>query len=233
MKKLLVVLSLVAVASTAMAGFTPVNPKGGLFEPGFDRIMKHIYGKDVAYARVDDATDNLWSYVDGMGSAQFEAKFSAVGKATFGYFEGEHSTQFNSLFSVRGFGYANPNKPITADLDPAETSTPFRFGVYFGSGRVGNMYSSDAEQNFFDLDHMVTFQILDNKGEGTDTYVLAWEDARFLGDRDYQDLVVQVNGVFAGKTPQPSVPLVPAPAAMALGSLGLGFVGWLRRSRVL
>ncbi len=229
MKKVIVLLSLVAIASTAMAGFTPVNPQSKPFEPGIRGVMNRLYGEG-NFARVDDATDNLWSYVDGMGSAQFEAKFSAVGKATFGYFEGEDSSQFNSLFSVRGFGYANPNKPITADLDPAETSTPFRFGVFFGSGRVGNMYSSDAEQNFFDLDHMVTFQI--KNGVNAGAYVLAWEDARFLGDHDYQDLVVQVNGVFAGKT-GPTVPLVPAPAAMALGSLGLGFVGWLRRSRVL
>jgi len=228
MKKLLVLLSLVAVASTAMAGVTtPVNSNNSFFEPGLHRIMNTLYGVG-KYERVDDALDNFWSYgPDGTGVAQFEAKFSAVGKATFGYFEGTGSAAFNPLFSVKGFGYANPKKPITEDFDLDKTGDPFRFGVFFGSGRVGNLYSSDAEQNFFDLDHMVTFRI-----KGTDTYVLAWEDARFLGDHDYQDLVVQVNGVIPGKT-GPTAPIVPAPAAMALGSLGLGFVGWLRRRRVL
>jgi hypothetical protein len=227
MKKLLVVLSLVAVASTAMAGFTPVNPQNRPFEPGIRAIMNRLYGEN-NFTRVDDGYDNLWSYASlENGSAQFEAKFSAVGKATFGYFAGANSAKFNPLFSVRGFGFANPNRPVTAVLDPDKTNDPFRFGVFFGSGRVGNLYSSDAEQNFFDLDHMVTFQI-----KSTGAYVLAWEDARRLGDHDYQDLVVQVNGVATSKN-SPSVPLVPAPAAMALGSLGLGFVGWLRRSRIL
>jgi hypothetical protein len=232
MKKLLVVLSLIAVASTAMAGITPVNAKDGLFEPGLDRIMTHIYGKGVSFDRVEDPSDNFWSYgPDGTGVAKFEAKFSAVGKVTFGYFEGEDSTQFNSLFSVRGFGYAKPNSAIMENLDPAKTGDPFRFGVFFGSGRVGKLYSSAEEQNFFDLDHMVTFKIIGGANDGA--YVLAWEDARFLGDHDYQDLVIQVNGVSPGIKNSPSPVLVPAPAAMALGSLGLGFVGWLRRSRIL
>jgi hypothetical protein len=231
MKKLLVMLSLVAVASTAMAGFTPVNPHGGFFEPGITGVMDYLYGAGF-YERVEDPIDNFWSYgLGGTGVAKFEAKFSAIGKATFGYFEGTDSKEFNPLFSVKGFGYANPKRPITEVFDVEATKDPFRFGVFFGSGRVGNLYSSDAEQNFFDLDHMVTFQILDKDREGTGTYVLAWEDACFLGDHDYQDLVVQVSGVNPGLAPSPV--LVPAPAAMALGSLGLCFVGWLRRSRVL
>jgi hypothetical protein len=230
MKKVLVLLSLVAVASTAMAGFTPINPQVRPNEPGIRGILNELYD-GATYKRVDDAFDNLWSYgPDGTGVAEFEAKFSAVGKATFGFFSGAQSAIFNPLFSVKGFGYANPDNPISADLKPSATKDPFRFGVYFGSGRVGNLYSSEEEQNFFDLDHMVTFQI--TSGDHAGAYVLAWEDARFLGDHDYQDLVVQVSGVKTFNAP-PSPVLVPAPAAMALGSLGLGFVGWLRRSRVL
>lgn len=232
MKKSLVLFSLVAIASAAMADFTPVNPKSTPFEPGIRGVMNRLYGEG-NFQRIDDARDNLWNYdnIEGLGSAQFEAKFSAVGRATFGFFSGTDSNKFNPLFSVRGFGYANPEKPVTAVLDSAKTEDPFRFGVFFGFGRVGNMYSSDAEQNFFDLDHMVTFQILDENGQETGTYVLAWENSRFLGDHDYQDLVVQVNGVTSNGPPIATV--VPAPAAMALGSLGLGFVGWLRRSRIL
>ena len=41
MKKILVVLSLVAMASTAMAGMTPVNQHNSFFEPGLNRIMNH------------------------------------------------------------------------------------------------------------------------------------------------------------------------------------------------
>jgi hypothetical protein len=230
MKKMLVLLSLVAVASSAMAGFTPVNPQNHPGEPGIRGVLNKLYGEG-NFARVDDGYDDLWSYASlENGSAQFEAKFSAVGKATFGYFRGADSAKFNPLFSVTGYGFANPNKPVTAVLDPAKTHDPFRFGAFFGSPLVGKLYSSDADQNFFDLDHMVTFQVTGGDHKGA--YVLAWEDARFLGDHDYQDLVLQVNGVTTSKNP-PSVVVVPAPAAMALGSLGLGFVGWLRRSRVL
>ncbi len=230
MKKVLVLSVLVAVASTAMAGMTPVNSQNKFFEPGIYSVLDKLYGKN-SYERVDDAFDNLWNYdnLAGIGSAQFEAKFSAVGAATFGYFSGTDSMKFNPLFSVAGFGYANPNKPITAVLDSDKTGDPFRFGVFFGFGRLGNLYSSDADQNFFDLDHMVTFQI--TKGKDAGAYVLAWEDGRCLGDRDYQDLVIQVNGVTSNGPP--SVIVVPAPAALALGSLGLGLVGWLRRGRAL
>lgn len=229
MKKVLVLLVMVAVASTAMADMTRVNSQNKLFEPGLNRIMNHLYGAG-NYERVDDAYDNLWTYdnLSGLGSAQFEAKFSAVGKATFGFFSGTDSTKFNPLFDVMRFGYANPDHPITATLSKEDTSVPFRFGAFFGFGRVGNLYSSDADQNFFDLDHMVTFEI--KKDDKVVAYVLAWEDTRCLGDRDYQDLVIEVSGVSLNNPP---APIVPAPAAVALSSLGLGLVGWLRRGRVL
>jgi hypothetical protein len=232
MKKSLVLLALVAMASTVMAGVTTqINPPSRPGEPGIRGIMNKLYGEG-NFARVDDGYDNLWSYASlENGSAQFEAKFSAVGRATFGFFGGTNSARFNPLFSVTNNGFANPNNAKKAVLDPDKTHDPFRFGAFFGSGRVGKLYSSEEEQNFFDLDHMVTFKI--TSGDHAGAYVLAWEDARLLGDRDYQDLVVQVNGVKTFNAPPSAMPTVPAPAAMALGSLGLGFVGWLRRSRIL
>jgi hypothetical protein len=231
MKKIAIVLSLAIVASSAMAGFTPVNPQYHFGEPGIRGIMNKLYGQD-NFVRVDDGYDSLWSYMAETGSAQFEAKFSAVGRATFGFFSGADAARFNPLFSVRQYGFAKPQNPITAELDPAKTNDPFRFGAFFGTGRLGRMYSSDAEQNFFDLDHMIAFQILKD-GQKTDVYVLAWEDARGLGDRDYQDLVVQVSGVRTANTPPSLLPTIPAPAAMGLGSLGLALVGWLRRTRIV
>ena len=61
MKKLIVLLTLIAVASTAMAGITTVRPMGSPFEPGLNRIMNHLYGEG-NFTRIDDSKDNLWSY---------------------------------------------------------------------------------------------------------------------------------------------------------------------------
>ena len=100
MKKVMVLLSLCAVASTAMAGFyTGQSAEFDPFEPGLRGVMNKLYGEG-NFQRIDDAYDNLWSYASRMitGSAQFEAKFSAIGRATFGYFEGTDSTKFNPLY---------------------------------------------------------------------------------------------------------------------------------------
>ena len=66
---------------------------------------------------------------------------------------------------------------------------------------------------------MVTWKIL-----GTGNFVVAWEDLPGLGDKDYNDLVVQVNGA-----------ALPSPEPGTLLLLGTGFVGMRtmvrRRSR--
>ena len=58
-------------------------------------------------------------------------------------------------------------------------------------------------------------------GEFAGDYILAWEDLRFLGDRDYNDLVVRVSGV--------SHMAVPVPAAVWL--FGSGLLGLLTIAR--
>ncbi len=237
MKNGMIVLFVVAFAVSAQAGMTTVNPtpwRGPVFrefnlETGNNSVLNQLYGAD-NYYRIDDSLDGLWSYFDSdSGTAVFEAKFSSIGKATFGFFTGKDSTVFNPLFTVNGFGFANPGNPISASFTFDQTSDPFRFGTLFGSSRMGNLYSSVSDDNFRDLDHMVTYALLDSNREVCG-YALAWEDMRCLGDRDYQDLVIQVNGVIpAHRSPV----VVPVPGAMVLGSLGIVLIGWMRRTRTL
>jgi hypothetical protein len=109
------------------------------------------------------------------------------------------------------------------------------FGFYLdttvnqGSGAI---WHSDTSLNSDGVDHLLAYQ-----GTNTDTvkigswspglwtdneYILAWEDLRGGGDRDYTDFVVMVE----------SVSPVPVPGAVLLGFLGLGYAGMRLRKKV-
>jgi hypothetical protein len=73
------------------------------------------------------------------------------------------------------------------------------------------------------MDHMVSWLVTDGQYAGD--YVLAWEDLKLLGDRDYNDLVVRVSGVS-------NMPAVPVPAAAWLFVSGLLALVSVSRRRV-
>jgi hypothetical protein len=86
------------------------------------------------------------------------------------------------------------------------------------------LWTSRPSQNRDSLDHMVTWQILGNEGNpdnNVGAFVIAWEDLRGGGDRDFNDLIVEVD-----------IASAPIPASVwLLGSGLLGLGGIARRKK--
>jgi len=90
------------------------------------------------------------------------------------------------------------------------------------------LWTSLPDQNDDLLDHMVTWKIIGGQANTAGNWVIAWEDLPGGGDRDFNDLVVEV-----GFEPIPDLEdslATPVPAAVWLfGSGLLGLIGFARR----
>jgi hypothetical protein len=157
--------------------------------------------------RVDDNFDQWWagpSIVD----IQVIAKHAAYTQ-DFGYIDALNN--YTSLLSNITVNYGQ-----TASFDTVNSGSPFRFGLDPSDAPLFSSYANDNPDN--GLDHMVTWRITNGAHAGD--YIIAWEDLYYLGDRDYNDLVLHVSGVNP----------VPIPAAVWLFVAGLiGLVGVARR----
>lgn len=185
---------------------------------GAGGILDNEFGLD-NLQRINDDMDQYWT-VTGEVSATAVAKHAGFSQ-NFGFIDSDNN--FASLLYVP---YMNAQSNVST---VAEIGSTIRFGLTRGAMPLsGNkpIFSSDPADNvickkFFcspEFDHMVSWLITD--GEYAGDYVLAWEDLKFLGDRDYNDLVVRVSGVA----------VVPVPAAVWLfGSGLLGLVAIARR----
>jgi hypothetical protein len=160
--------------------------------------------------------------VTGELSATAVAKHASF-KQNFGYIDSDND--FESLLYVP---YMDAQSG--ASSEPA-VGDEIRFGLTRGAVPMQGskpIFSSDPSDNtacgwFLCLppnDHMVSWLITDGQYAGD--YVLAWEDMKFLGDRDYNDLVVRVSGVA----------VVPVPAAVFLFGSGLIGLAAIARRRV-
>jgi hypothetical protein len=206
---------------SVMANFSnPPNAGTPILQPG--GVLDTLYGLS-NIARIDDfsapVTDQIW--YNPNGGAVAKAKYAGY-QHDFGYFAGTSGGTFVPLFYTGGgmSGYYTPGSEPSAIFTQVETGPLFRFGLdSLGSAPV---WSSRQDENpDGGLDHMATWLITGGPSAGN--YVIAWEDLYGLGDMDFRDLVVEVSGVSP----------IPAPGAIVLGSIGLGFVSWLRRRRTL
>ena len=219
MKKLIALITLVAIFySQLSAANTLILPS--FFEPDLMDILDDEFGL-ASLQRIDDDMDQYWT-VTGEISATAVAKHAGYSQ-NFGLLDG--GDNFSSLLYVPYMDAQNGSS------DATEVGSQIRFGLTRGAmPLLGNkpLFSSDPSENalcnkFFctpEYDHMVSWLITDGEYEGD--YVLAWEDLKFLGDRDYNDLVVRVSGV--------STHVVPVPAAAWLFGSGLiGLAAFARR----
>jgi hypothetical protein len=208
---------------TAAAATTGILPGSETPLVGPGGILDQIYGLG-NLQRVDDSgvlpNDQIW-FNPGTGFAQAQAKFAAFAQ-DFGYIpkngDGEfNNTDFVSLFDVTSgtngiFSSGPSNNLVGGPVDFLWALNP--------SGAP--LWTSLPDQNDDLLDHMVTWLISGNEERPDNVfgnYVIAWEDLPGGGDRDFNDLVVEV-----GFEP------IPVPAAVWLfGSGLLGLIGIARR----
>lgn len=165
--------------------------------------------------RVDDTDDNFWYVNAPQVSATVIAKHAGYTQ-DFGFIDDNNI--FTSLL------YVPSNAGQSASFSITDSGSPFRFGL---DPSGSPLFSSNADDNTFcswfhcygPYDHMVSWLITDGQYAGD--YIIAWEDLKKLGDRDYNDLVLRISGVST------EVP-VPAAAWLMLSGL-LGLVSVARR----
>lgn len=211
--KLLGLLLLLSFGRSALAN-TLVFPSP--HEPnllGHGGILDSAFGM-ANLQRIDDDMDRYWNVSAPEVEVTAVAKYAGF-KQSFGFIDA--NDDYTELLYVP---YMNAQ---SNSFTIADSGSPFRFGL---DPSGSPLFSSDPNDNIYcgwfrcteARDHMVSWLITDGQFAGD--YVVAWEDLKSLGDRDYNDLVVRVSGVS----------LVPVPAAVWLFVSGLlGLVTVARR----
>ena len=204
-----IAIALCLSAAPALAVLTPISPalspEPSLLGPG--GILETLYGSG-NFVRIQDSPfpdDQLWMNLDG--GADATGKWAGAPE-TFGYITGSSGGTFVPLFTVpQGTNGYLSGPPYAGTIPLSEPI--FRLGLQAFNWPVRSSQQSDnASRN----DNMVTWLITGGSSAGN--YVVAWE-AEDLGDRDYQDLVVEISLAAP----------VPVPGAVLLGILGLGAAG--------
>ena len=176
-------------------------------------------------------------FVGMIGTATAEDSLDTILNTKYGTgnWEEIYSYAFNSggyevitIIRDQQSGYKNPigwydqsdidkNELLFAN-DGITTSVTFNpsvhFGMYIDSGD-GNRYYTEQGNNIDDFQHAKVFRV-DTNDDGTkDAFVVAFEDLKDGGDKDYQDVVLQLKG--EGLSAIPEFPTIALPIAAVLG----------------
>ncbi len=215
----LATIACVTFASTTWADFTPVLGAPGA-ERDHLEIFADFYSPGTAWQTTGDRTDGSGSWIDMTNgiltatrvddfgySGTLDARrpyfgeyddeswtgtllnFTAAARYAgytqeFGYSLDGDDRGYNKLFKVRG-NKSNVHGSATLELEPGASVSFMR------DGNKGGQWSSSVSENSDGLDHMVTYSVT-GFDDDLARWMLFWEDLPGGGDRDYNDLAVEV-----------------------------------------
>jgi len=214
MKRALAVLAVsLALAGTSLAG--PSIVTNGSFEEGVDPPTSwhttpgigstDIAGWTVVGGSIDWTHNEIWPASDGALSLDLSGSVGALGGVT------------QDLTTVAGMAYI-----VTFDL----AANPYReWGVKemeVSAGSASQVFTSDTTA-------MVGWDL----GDPIDWQTHQWSFVAASSTTTLQFISLDGSGYGPALDNVSAVPVVPAPGAVILASLGAGLTGWLRRRRAL
>lgn len=194
-------------ARGARAGHTVINPCIYDSESEQAGILSHVYGGSfvanglnysngaLTATRLSDfgAIDADQCWKGELLSVRALARFGGF-EQSLGLFDGESGGVLQNLFHVSGSGFNVNGSAANLNLG----GKAFRFA----RAGEGDMFTSLDTDNLVGSDQMVTYHLT---GNGLNKYVLFFEDASAAqnSDRDFNDLVVEIDGASPHAIPLP------------------------------
>ena len=223
------------------AGYTAVNQPKRKTDLSHERIIERVYGGNfvadatglsfanesgVTVTRLDDGPAGDVAFAGRTISARVVAAFSGRRK-TAAYFGVDSGGKLETLFALSGrhldvTGAGQSAAPVSGNLVLVKNPRNAR-----------RAFSSLAPANRDSMDQMVAYEVK-GTAQRASLYLLCWED-KFAGrsDRDYNDMVVEIEAREATARAAMSQPLlIPLPPGAWTGAAGLAslaLLSWTRR----